>query len=93
MAIAPGYGGLVDLYDNPGGTAPAALSGADEAAVEAFLSGRIGFTGIASVVEAVMNRHRGPSSPPSLAAAVEAEQWGRETASALIDGKFALKAR
>ena len=76
-----------------GGTAPAALSGADEQAVESFLSGRLSFTGIASVVEAVLARHRGPSSPPSLAAAVEAEQWGRETASAFIESKFAIKAR
>lgn len=77
-----------------GGTAPAALSGADEAAVQAFLEGRTGFTGIARVVEAVLAKHRGDSAPPSLAAAVEAEQWGRETAQGLLaSSKFALKAR
>ncbi|MFH1151240.1 MAG: 1-deoxy-D-xylulose-5-phosphate reductoisomerase [Actinomycetota bacterium] len=38
-----------------GGTAPAAMNAANEEAVEAFLSGRIGFTGIPGVVAAVMD--------------------------------------
>ncbi|MBR2572650.1 MAG: 1-deoxy-D-xylulose-5-phosphate reductoisomerase [Clostridia bacterium] len=38
-------------------SAPVALNGANEAAVAAFLDGRIGFGGIARIVEAVMNRH------------------------------------
>lgn len=38
-----------------GGTAPAAMNAANEEAVEAFLSGRIGFTGIPEVVERVMD--------------------------------------
>ncbi len=37
-----------------GGTAPAALSAADEAAVEAFLAGRIRFTDIARVIAEVL---------------------------------------
>jgi 1-deoxy-D-xylulose-5-phosphate reductoisomerase len=37
-----------------GGTAPAVLSAANEVAVESFLAGRIPFTGIASVAEAVL---------------------------------------
>lgn len=40
-----------------GGTAPAALNAADEVAVEAFLAGRIAFTGIADVVASVLDRH------------------------------------
>ena len=37
-----------------GGTAPAALNAANEIAVDAFLSGRLGFTGIAEVIENVL---------------------------------------
>ncbi|MGC3872720.1 1-deoxy-D-xylulose-5-phosphate reductoisomerase [Halomonas sp. GXIMD04776] len=37
-----------------GGTAPALLNAANEVAVEAFLDGRLGFTGIARVVESVL---------------------------------------
>jgi 1-deoxy-D-xylulose-5-phosphate reductoisomerase len=41
-----------------GGTYPAALCGADEAAVSLFLKGRIPFTGIARLVEYALNAHR-----------------------------------
>ena len=37
-----------------GGTAPAALNAANEVAVEAFLGARLGFTGIAEVIERVL---------------------------------------
>ena len=39
-----------------GGTAPCVLNAADEVAVEAFLDGRIPFTGIAEVVERALER-------------------------------------
>lgn len=48
-----------------GGSAPAALNAANEAAVEAFLSGRIGFGALTAVVADVMDRHR-PSEPAGL---------------------------
>jgi 1-deoxy-D-xylulose-5-phosphate reductoisomerase len=38
-----------------GGTAPAAISAADEIAVESFLSGKIRFTEIAEIIERVMS--------------------------------------
>jgi 1-deoxy-D-xylulose-5-phosphate reductoisomerase len=38
-----------------GGTAPGVLNAANEVAVDAFLNGRIGFTGIATVVEATLD--------------------------------------
>jgi 1-deoxy-D-xylulose-5-phosphate reductoisomerase len=41
-----------------GGTMPCAMNAANEVAVAAFLEGRIGFTGIEAVVEAVMGSHR-----------------------------------
>lgn len=41
-----------------GGTLPTVLNAADEAAVELFLAGRIGFTDIPRLVEGAMSRHR-----------------------------------
>ena len=41
-----------------GGTWPAALSGANDAAVEAFLGGRIGFLEIEQVIRAALDGHR-----------------------------------
>ena len=38
-----------------GGAAPAALNAADEIAVEAFLSGRIGFLDIPAAIESVLD--------------------------------------
>jgi 1-deoxy-D-xylulose-5-phosphate reductoisomerase len=45
-----------------GGSATCTLNAADEIAVEAFLNGELGFTGIAAVVEETLNRmpHRHP---------------------------------
>jgi 1-deoxy-D-xylulose-5-phosphate reductoisomerase len=40
-----------------GGTAPAVLNAANEAAVELFLNKRIGFTGIAEIVENALSGH------------------------------------
>ena len=37
-----------------GGVAPAVLNAANEVAVDAFLQGKIGFTGIAAIVEATL---------------------------------------
>ncbi|MFW6175167.1 MAG: 1-deoxy-D-xylulose-5-phosphate reductoisomerase, partial [Chloroflexota bacterium] len=48
-----------------GGTWPAALVGADEAAVALFLDGKINFTDISSVVEAALSRHR-PLPEPTI---------------------------
>jgi 1-deoxy-D-xylulose-5-phosphate reductoisomerase len=39
-----------------GGTAPCALNAANEIAVHAFLTGRLGFTGIPAVIEGVLER-------------------------------------
>jgi 1-deoxy-D-xylulose-5-phosphate reductoisomerase len=62
-----------------GGTAPAALSGADEAAVAAFLEGRIGFTAIARVCEEVLDAH--VALPlGSVEQALAASEWGRREA-------------
>jgi len=62
-----------------GGTAPAVLSGADEAAVAAFLAGRCGFTRIAEVCEEVLDALVAePVS--SVEQALAASDWGRKQA-------------
>jgi 1-deoxy-D-xylulose-5-phosphate reductoisomerase len=62
-----------------GGTAPAALSGADEGAVEAFLSGRCTFDAIARACAAVLDAHR-VEPLGSVDQAIAASDWGRAEA-------------
>ncbi len=59
-----------------GGTAPAVLNAANEAAVAAFLGRRLNFTGIARVIEQVLQRHQA-KRVTSLEAALEADAWAR----------------
>jgi 1-deoxy-D-xylulose-5-phosphate reductoisomerase len=60
-----------------GGTYPAVLSGAGEAAVELFLTGRIGFTDIAATVAGALEEHES-SSQPTIAEITAAEAWARQ---------------
>jgi len=62
-----------------GGTAPAALSGADEAAVEAFLQGRCRFDRIARVCAEVLEAHR-VERLASIEQAVAVSEWGKREA-------------
>jgi len=62
-----------------GGTMPAVLNAANEVAVEKFLTGRIGFSGIWRVVEKVTGRHQ-KVAEPDLDALIEADAWGRRAA-------------
>jgi 1-deoxy-D-xylulose-5-phosphate reductoisomerase len=66
------------------GTAPAALSAANEVAVEAFLAGRIAWTDIARVVEAVLSIHNG-GDDPDLDAVLQADTWARAAATEQLD--------
>jgi 1-deoxy-D-xylulose-5-phosphate reductoisomerase len=66
-----------------GGTMPAALNAANEVAVGAFLEGRLGFTRIAAVVAAVMDRHQ-PAPLDDLSRAWEADAWARAQAQKTI---------
>jgi 1-deoxy-D-xylulose-5-phosphate reductoisomerase len=59
-----------------GGTAPAALSGADEAAVAAFLGKRCRFTDIADACAAALDAHA-PEPIRSVEQAIAASEWGR----------------
>jgi 1-deoxy-D-xylulose-5-phosphate reductoisomerase len=66
-----------------GGAAGAALNAADEAAVEAFLAGRIAFTEIARLcAEALTMAPR--SAIRSVADALEADRWAREFVAARL---------
>lgn len=60
-----------------GGTSPAVLNGANEAAVAAFLDDKIPFLGIPKAIERVMARHRVKSNP-SLDEVFEADRWARK---------------
>ena len=62
-----------------GGTAPAVLSGADEAAVAAFLARRCSFTAIAEVCAEVLDAHT-PEPLHSLEQALAASELGRHAA-------------
>ena len=59
-----------------GGTMPAVLNAANEASVEAFCQGRIGFVGITESVARVMAKHRAIANP-SLEEVVAADAWAR----------------
>ena len=60
-------------------TYPAALSAADEVAVELFLDGAIGFTVIPHLVEWVLSKHD-PAPSPGWDDILEADAWARRTA-------------
>ncbi len=68
-----------------GGTAPAVLSGADEAAVQAFLAGRCRFTDIPRICSAVLEAHR-PLRLESVEEAVAASAWGHREADRRVGG-------
>ena len=69
-----------------GGTLPAVLNAANEAAVALFLDGRLRFSGIVETVARVMDRHV-PVPSPTLARIREADRWARQETQS-----FAMKA-
>jgi 1-deoxy-D-xylulose-5-phosphate reductoisomerase len=62
-----------------GGTMPAVLNAANEVAVGAYLSGRIGFLAIARLIRKTMDGHV-PQAAKNLEDVLEADRWGRERA-------------
>lgn len=85
-----------------GGTAPAVLNGADEAAVAAFLNQRIPFTAITDLVDRVLREHMEPSSSSERQtlgasweasseltrdAVVAADAWARSRVDELVEGE------
>jgi 1-deoxy-D-xylulose-5-phosphate reductoisomerase len=66
-----------------GGTVPAVLNAANEVAVEAFLGGRLAFTGIARVIrDTIAEVPAGPAD--DLSAVLAADRKARRTANALV---------
>ena len=76
-----------------GGASPTVLNAANEVAVEAFLSRRIGFSHIVGLTEAVLERaaHEGLSEPASVAEALAVDHVSRSFAEVLVP-QFAAKA-
>ena len=66
-----------------GGTSGAVLNAANEAAVSAFCSSRIGFGEISRVVELTIERHQ-VQPVSTLDDLLEADRWARQTVEALI---------
>jgi 1-deoxy-D-xylulose-5-phosphate reductoisomerase len=68
-----------------GGLAPAVFNGANEAAVKAFLDGRIPFTGIPKLLSRVMKSWRGPSPKNyTLSQVLSADRWARQKAEEVV---------
>lgn len=67
------------------GSSPAVLNAADETAVEAFLQGRVGFTGITRVVEQTLDTVEWRKIE-DYEAVVDADREGRAVAASLISG-------
>jgi 1-deoxy-D-xylulose-5-phosphate reductoisomerase len=66
-----------------GGTAPCVLNAANEIAVHAFLQGRLGFLGIAAVIEGTLDRLP-PAPVHAFESLYEADREARSTAAELV---------
>ncbi|MGO9992495.1 MAG: 1-deoxy-D-xylulose-5-phosphate reductoisomerase [Steroidobacteraceae bacterium] len=76
--------GFARMAARAGGTAPAVLNAANEVAVQAFLDRRLNFTGIATVIDEVLQRLE--SSPvKALGDVLDADAAARRLAVALIE--------
>lgn len=72
-----------------GGITPAVLSAADEIAVDAFLNGQIKFTDISKLIYTVLRKSPSTGGVATINQALEADQWARETALAVLqDGSY-----
>ncbi len=67
-----------------GGTWPAALCGADDMAVELFLSGRIGYLEIGTVIQDVLKEHQNVEYP-ALQDFLWAARWARDRMRKLVE--------
>ncbi|MFJ2741274.1 1-deoxy-D-xylulose-5-phosphate reductoisomerase [Streptomyces sp. NPDC087440] len=74
--------GLARHVGTLGGTAPAVFNAANEECVDAFLAGRLPFTGIVDTVAEVVAEHGTPTQGTSLTVTdvLEAEKWARTRA-------------
>jgi len=77
--------GLARAAAAAGGTAPAIFNAANEVAVEAFVAGRLPFTGIAELVRQTLAAQAAPE-PATLADVLAVDAAARQTASRLAPG-------
>lgn len=75
--------GLARDAGSAGGSMPAVLSAANEAAVLAFMKGRTSFLSIPEIIERVMSRHTVIHSP-NLTDILAADEWARRTAEQML---------
>ncbi len=75
-----------------GGTAPCVLNAANEVAVHAFLEGRLGFLGIAAVIERALDR-LGASRVHSFETLYDADREARAVAGEAVEAALASDAR
>jgi 1-deoxy-D-xylulose-5-phosphate reductoisomerase len=68
-----------------GGTCPAVLCAADEAAVDLFLEGRLKFTDIPRLVARALEKHA-KVNHPSIEEIMAADRWARDTVLSLAGG-------
>ncbi len=82
--------GLAYRAARMGGGAAAALNGANESAVDAFLKGRLSFLGIPKLLTAVLNAYASLDADQrgaaSLEAVLAADAWGRARAARWLEG-------
>jgi 1-deoxy-D-xylulose-5-phosphate reductoisomerase len=80
--------GLAREVGELGGTAPAVFNAANEECVEAFLQGRLAFTGIVDTVAKVVSEHGTPAKGTSLTVedVLAAEGWARARAKEIAAG-------
>jgi 1-deoxy-D-xylulose-5-phosphate reductoisomerase len=71
-----------------GETMPAVMNGANEIAVESFLSGRIGFLQIPALIEKTMEQHT-PFHPEGIEDIMGVDAWARRTAEKELAGMTA----
>jgi 1-deoxy-D-xylulose-5-phosphate reductoisomerase len=76
--------GLAYEAGRAGELAPAVLNAANEAAVEAFLAGRIAWVAIPDVLNAVLSRHDGGRAD-GVDAVIDADRWARQAAQREIE--------
>ena len=69
-----------------GGAAPVVLNAANEIAVGAFLEGRLNFTGIAAVIEGVLEQGA-PNTSVSLEGILAVDAWARRQALGRVEGR------
>ena len=78
--------GLARQSAESGGGYPAVLNGADEAAVELFLQGRIGFLDIPDLIERALNAYPG-GAVRSVEDALAADQWARKAVEKAVNSE------